>query len=161
MAFWKKSDDPWDRKPEKREETTWYEPPPAEEEKELTPEAQRIRDIIEGPKATPVTPEKCPWCSKDMERVSIYARGGTVCWRKGEPGRWLDDDQVLQDAVESIWDIPRKWAWYCESCGKMTVAVPKPKTPLNDPNSFADYARQWKEREEREQEEARRKKRGE
>ena len=66
MAFWKKSDDPWDRKPEKREETTWYEPPPAEEEKELTPEAQRIRDIIEGPKATPVTPEKCPWCSKDI-----------------------------------------------------------------------------------------------
>ena len=25
MAFWRKSDDPWDRKPEKRQETTWYE----------------------------------------------------------------------------------------------------------------------------------------
>lgn len=163
MAFWKKSDDPWDRKPEKRQETTWYEQdaPPAEEKRELTPEEQRIRNIIEGPKATPVTPEQCPWCGKDMEMVSVYSRGGTVCWRKGEPGRWVDDDQVLQDPVDSIWDIPRKRAWYCESCGKMTLAVPKPKTMLNDPNSFADYARQWKEMEEREKEEARRKKRGE
>ena len=73
MAFWKKSDDPWDRKPEKRQETTWYEQdaPPAEEKRELTPEEQRIRNIIEGPKATPVTPEQCPWCGKDMEMVSV------------------------------------------------------------------------------------------
>ena len=44
MAFWKKSSDPWDRKPEKKTQTSWWEqdtvPPPVEEELPLTPEEQ-------------------------------------------------------------------------------------------------------------------------
>ena len=28
MAFWKKSDDPWDRKPGKKTETAWWEQEP-------------------------------------------------------------------------------------------------------------------------------------
>ena len=166
MAFWKKSSDPWDMDPKKRKsETTWWEQdapeqadPPAGEAP-LTPEQQRIRDIIEGPKATPVTPENCPWCGGEMAAVSIYARGGCVCWRKGEPGRWTDDDDVLQDPGQGFWDIPYKRAWYCEGCEKMTLSVKKPPSMemLHDPNSFADYARQWKEREEREKEERRKK----
>lgn len=162
MAFWKKSSDPWDMDPKKRKsETTWWEQdapeqadPPAGEAP-LTPEQQRIRDIIEGPKATPVTPENCPWCGGEMAAVSIYARGGCVCWRKGEPGRWTDDDYVLQEPGQGFWDIPYKRAWYCEGCEKITLSVKKPPSMemLHDPNSFADYARQWKEREEREKEE--------
>ena len=67
MAFWKKSDDPWDRKPEKQQ-TIWREndapaePAPPSEPDRLTPKEERIRNIIEGPKAAPVVPEKCPWC---------------------------------------------------------------------------------------------------
>ena len=167
MAFWKKSSDPWDMDPEKRKnETTWWEQdapeqadPPAGQAP-LTPEQQRIRDIIEGPKATPVTPENCPWCGGEMAAVSIYSRNGYVCWRKGDPGRWTDDYDVLQDPGQGFWDSPYKRAWYCEGCEKMTLSVKKPPSMemLHDPNSFEDYARQWKEREAREKEEKRRKK---
>ena len=164
MAFWKKSSDPWDMDPKKRKsETTWWEQdapeqadPPAGEEP-LTPEQQRIRDIIEGPKATPVMPENCPWCGGEMAAVSIYARGGCVCWRKGEPGRWTDDDYVLQEPGQGFWDIPYKRAWYCAGCEKMTLSVKKPAPHPHDPNTFEDYARQWKEMEEREKEERRNK----
>ena len=164
MAFWKKSDDPWDQKPNKgsavwREQNAPEQADPPAGEEPLTPEQQRIRDIIEGPKATPVMPENCPWCGGEMAAVSIYARGGCVCWRKGEPGRWTDDDYVLQEPGQGFWDIPYKRAWYCEGCEKITLSVKKPPSMemLHDPNSFADYARQWKEREEREKEERRKK----
>ena len=163
MAFWKKSDDPWDRKPGKSEQAWWEQPAPEqtappEEEPPLTPEEQRIRDIIEGPKTTPGVPEKCPWCGGEMAAVSIYSRNGYVCWRKGAPGRWTDEDYVLQEPGLGFWDIPYKSAWYCEGCEKMTLSMKKPAPHPHDPNSFADYARQWKEREEREKEEQRRKK---
>lgn len=153
MAFWKKkSDDPWDRVPEKRrgtEESLAQEP---------TAEELRIRSIIEGSKESAVTPEVCPWCGKDMVSVSIYSRRGIVCWRKGCPGRWNDDDHVLQDPCESIWDIPSKSAWYCEVCEKIVVEAKVPRgATFHDPNTFADYARQWKEMEEREREAVRRK----
>lgn len=181
MAFWKKSDDPWDRKPGKRT-TNWYEnemtsaetpttegsvgaatgrPP---EERELTPEEQRIRDIIEGPKARPVEVEKCPWCGGDMKAVSIYSGGASVLyWQEGEPSgarSWMDAN-VLEDGG-GLWGPSYKVGSYCESCEKMVLSVKKPRTSpaYNDPNSFEDYARQWKEREQREKEEERRKKRG-
>ena len=169
MAFWKKSDDPWDRKPGKQA-TNWYEnenpaeaeTPPAE--RELTPEQQRIRDIIEGPKARPVEMEKCPWCGQDMKTGSIYSGGANVLyWQEGEPSgarSWMDAN-VLEDGG-GLWGPSYKVGSYCESCEKMVLSVKKPRTSpaYNDPNSFADYARQWKEMEEREKEEERRKKRG-
>ena len=163
MAFWKKSDDPWDQKPNKQKSSVaWWEDAPeqtdAPEEEPLAPEQQRIRDIIEGPKATPVAPEKCPWCGEEMAAVSIYSRNGYVCWRKGEPGRWTDDDYVLQEPGQGFWDIPYKRAWYCMGCEKMTLSVKKPAPHPHDPNTFEDYARQWKEMEEREKEEQRQKK---
>ena len=177
MAFWKKKDvDPWDIDPEKRKRSSavlWEqdvpqtEPlaqeesagPKGAEEGRITLE-ERIRRIVEGPQDLPAGPaEVCPWCGGEMAAVSIYARGGFVCWRKGSPGRWTDDDNVLQDPGQSFWDIPSKGAWYCEACEKMTLDVKKPPSadmPV-DPNSFADYARQWKEMEEREKEQRRRK----
>ena len=168
MAFWKKSDDPWDRKPGKQA-TNWYEnenpaeaeTPPAE--RELTPEQQRIRDIIEGPKARPVVPEKCPWCGKEMEAASIYSERGWTVWKLGDPAGGMFDSaaaMVLQEDGIGFWDRVFKRAWYCRACEKMTLSVKMPKASQYDPNSFADYARQWKEQEEREKEEARKKKRG-
>ena len=164
MAFWKNSDDPWDQNPNKQKSSVaWWEQDAPEqsdapEEEALTPEQQRIRDIIEGTKATPVAPEKCPWCGGEMAAVSIYSRNGYVCWRKGEPGRWTDDDDVLQEPGQGFWDIPYKRAWYCVGCEKMTLSVKKPAPNPYDPNTFEDYARQWKEMEEREKEVQRQKK---
>lgn len=162
MAFWKKSDDPWDRKPERRDsgtirreqERTVEHDGPAE--KELTPEEQRIRNIIEGPKAAPVAPEKCPYCAKDMRVVYIWSKGFTK-WNFELPSGWMDDYEVLED-VGGLFDPVYKQGWYCEDCEKMVLDVKKPRpAQTGDTNSFADYARQWKEMEEREKEAKRRK----
>ncbi|MBQ8852428.1 MAG: hypothetical protein IJZ66_08340 [Oscillibacter sp.] len=165
MAFWKKSDDPWDRKPGKQKETLWREQEaPVENdspvERELTPKEQRIRDIIEGPKVTPVVPEKCPWCGGDMEAASIYSERGWTVWKLGDHGGGMFDSaaaMTLQEEGISFWDRAFKRSWYCRACEKMTLSVKMPKASHYDSNSFADYARQWKEMEEREKEEQRKK----
>ena len=161
MAFWKKSDDPWDRKPEKQQ-TIWREndapaePAPPSEPDRLTPKEERIRNIIEGPKAAPVVPEKCPWCGQDMKRVYIFSKSFTK-WSYEMPGGWLQDYEILED-VGGLFDPVYKQGSYCESCEKMTLNVKKPRPPHKDPNTFEDYARQWKEMEAREREEKRKKK---
>ena len=53
MAFWKKSDDPWDIDPEKRKktETVWWEQEaPAREEADAAPEKQgeRLGDALKN-----------------------------------------------------------------------------------------------------------------
>lgn len=171
MAFWKKSGDPWDRKPERRQ-ASWYEnDAPAEErppeaghpaeasgEDRPTPE-ERIRRIIEGPQREPFVPEKCPWCGGETRAAYLYAKG-FVKWSYELPSGWESDYEILDD-INGLWGPCYKQGSYCESCEKMTLNVKKPR-PLfcDDQPSFADYARQWKEMEEREKEEERRKKRG-
>lgn len=159
MAFWKKSDDPWDRRPQQRDSgTSWYEQDltpetpeeaPAPAEKELTPEQQRIRKIVEGPKAAPAAAEKCPYCGQDMRTIYIWSKGFTK-WNFELPAGWCDDYEILED-IGGLFDPAYKQGWYCEECEKMVLNVKKPRpAQTNDPNSFADYARQWKEMEERE-----------
>ena len=70
----------------------------------------------------------------------------------------FDEWYVLQEPGQGFWDIPYKRAWYCVACEKMTLSVKKPAPHPHDPNTFEDYARQWKEMEEREKEEQRQKK---
>lgn len=190
MAFWKKSDDPWDRKPGKKTETAWWEQEPvgaghpagldtaspeaggaagadnvdagvptgASETTKLTAE-ERIRRIIEGPQPTPYIPEPCPWCGGEMKRVYLWSKG-FIRWSDKLPSGFMEDYEVLDDPPESIWDSSYKQGSYCEACEKMTLNVKKPRRAqvYHDTNSFADYARQWKEMEEREKEEKRRKK---
>ena len=73
------------------------------------------------------------------------------------PGGWLQDYEILED-VGGLFDPVYKQGSYCESCEKMTLNVKKPRPPHKDPNTFEDYARQWKEMEAREREEKRKKK---
>ena len=171
MAFWKKSDDPWDRKPG-QQSVNWYENDaepvgadvpigpsgdsiPSENDRP-TPE-ERIRRIIEGPQPEAYVPEKCPWCGQDMKRVYLYANG-FVRWSYALPGGWLDDFEVLDDN-EDFFGPRYKQGSYCESCEKMTLSAKKPAPrPERDTDEFAEYARQWKEIKAREEEEARRKK---
>ena len=106
MAFWSKSDDPWDRKPEKGE-TRWREqdvPAPQEaEQQEPTAEQQRIRRIIEGPAPAPESAENCPWCGGQMKQVSIYTDKDFLRWRFGEPGGLFDSDyEVLEEARSGV-----------------------------------------------------------
>ena len=151
MAFWKKSDDPWDIDPEKKKKqaaTTWWEnDTPAEPDpvgaasgrpEEVAPKAQRLGDSIKGffggekEEEAPVPAEKCPWCGKDMERCWINGGQGIVTWRNWKvrglglrrPTGWKEISLLDEGDF-----VPRKIAWLCPDCGKMVMEVPLPPGP--------------------------------
>ena len=138
MAFWKKSDDPWDRKSVKTTYTT-FEEEPKEEEKGLLEEwRDEIRDWQDKKKAAAeaeanLPPEKCPWCGKDMEKgyLSGY-RGGHVEWTAKKPGvlfgTAFSEDSVIVTDEGSM--SAYKICWYCRECSKMTLTI----TPHKGPN---------------------------
>ena len=145
MAFWKKSDDPWDRKPVKTTYTT-FEEEPREEKKglfqELRDDILEERDLYlekrEQKKAAAeaeaaMPPEKCPWCGKDMEKgyLSGY-RGGAVEWAPKKPGALFGnaftEETVVVTTEGSMSSY--KTCWYCRDCSKMTLTI----TPYQGPN---------------------------
>ena len=146
MAFWKKSDDPWDIDPEKRKKQTtaafWENDAPAETDPvgaasgrpEEEPRGQSLGESIKGffggkKEEAPIIPEKCPWCGKDMERG--YIDGGrdySVMWRNWKPRGFLgifqpeDAREIdLLDEGDGLWCY--KTVWYCRDCGKMTLEI--------------------------------------
>lgn len=127
MAFWKKSDDPWDRPPA---------PPsrpdvPQEPEKGL---ADQLREWNESRKAekarklaesTPA-PILCPWCGKEMEVT--YIRGGRdgVYWQRTRPSVGLtgDGDVERLDTDGGILNS-YKYTWYCKDCRRLVLDLPR------------------------------------
>lgn len=111
MAFWKKSEDPWDRKPKKKPAA----PAPA-------PEPPAWAQVKQPPK-----PMNCPWCGKEMLSGNLY--GGTsrgaaqsLTWHEGSHKSWLErigtpeQEQYLQLGCYEE-------AWYCMDCQKMVLDV--------------------------------------
>ena len=83
MAFWKKSEDPWDIVPNQRRTAS----EPAEKAPglldtlrgdwdDMRAEWQETRESLKLP------PEKCPWCGKDMEQGFLMGGRG-VAWHRG------------------------------------------------------------------------------
>ena len=186
MAFWKKSEDPWDIDPEKRKKQTtaafWENDAPAETDPvgaasgrpEEAPRGQSLGESIKGffggkKEDAPITPEKCPWCGKDMERG--YIDGGrdySVMWRNWRPrgllGIFQPEDAREIDLLnegDGLWCY--KTVWYCRDCGKMTLEIKNARNTdeveeayrkptgyeqqLNawgaNPAAYADYQAQW------------------
>ena len=144
MAFWKKSEDPWDMDPKKRKkesETTWWEqdvPAEATQQeslkdvwKSLFPQKQE-REV-----PLPDAAEKCPWCGKDMEWGMIDGgRELAVMWRNyrsvgplGLPRPEGGKEYDLLDEGSGLRGV--KTVWLCEDCGKMVLDKPKQR---NGPN---------------------------
>ena len=112
MAFWKKkSEDPWDQKPEKRPDAqipAWYrhEEPAAPQE--------------------PPAGELCPWCGQPMVAGTLYGQsrgaGGIngLQWREGGYQGFLDSLAFTGKKIDlgSYED-----AQYCTSCQKMTLNI--------------------------------------
>ena len=133
MPFWKQSDDPWDRKPEKRcpkpkepagslmdSLRLWSEPRKAEEAAQAAPD---------------LPPEKCPWCGKEMEQGYLLGGRGSPLWYPGKLttkaawiGRW--DVQGLKVLDEGD-IISCKTTWLCRECKKMVFTAPDPPEPYN------------------------------
>lgn len=138
MAFWKKSDDPWDIDPEKRKkktEATWLEQePPAREETGAAPEKQgeRLGDTLKNlfkkkEEGVPIVPEKCPWCGKEMTWGCIVGGRDTVHWQNWKPkglfNLSLAEDQEQYDLMDEggLLSNLYKTAWRCKDCGKLVM----------------------------------------
>ena len=109
MAFWKKSDDPWDQKPTKKQPTPAPEPSARVQAKPM-------------PKSM-----DCPWCGKAMFAGNLYSsvRGGVyqgLEWREGEHKNFLgrlgkaEQERCLQLGYYEE-------AWYCEDCRRLVMDV--------------------------------------
>ena len=125
MAFWKKSEDPWDIDPSKRRPA----PKPAEKDPGLVDTIREEWDAMqkvrqEKRKKLELPPEKCPWCGKDMEQGFLMGGRG-VFWYRGIPaGRslWIspgNEDTIRVDAEGFL--TTYHTAWYCPACKKMTI----------------------------------------
>ena len=136
MAFWKKSDDPWDIDPEKRKkksETTWREQePPAREEAEPAKQGERLGDALKNlfkkkEEEAPIVPEKCPWCGKDMEWGCIVGGRDTVHWQNWKPKGLFNlsmaEDQEQYELMDEggLLSNLYKTAWRCKDCGKLVM----------------------------------------
>lgn len=146
MAFWKKSEDPWDWDPSKKRPA----PRPAEpKEPQANPldslkqwNEDRKSKAKEREEAKRLPPEKCPWCGKDMEQGFLTGGRDTVRWYPGiykyEPLRRLDSTGGIEVEDEgSIWSGLYKTAWLCRECKKAVFDMPEPS---NDADIFSTYA---------------------
>ena len=137
MAFWKKSDDPWDRKPTQTTYTAFEEEPKEEEKGFLEGIRDDVKEWQKNKKAVAeaeanLPPENCPWCGKEMEKgyLSGY-RGGCVEWTTKKPGvlfgtAFAEEVVVVTDEGEMS---SYKTCWYCRDCCKMTMEVKPAKGP--------------------------------
>ena len=130
MAFWKKSEDPWDVDPEKRrrQPVTYFESEEQEEAEELS-----VKEMISGlfkKKEEPVeeeTPVPCPYCGKTMAKGYLKSGKGNVYWTKVKPGFFGEFDESLEICNEGgLFTALYNACHMCEDCRKLIVDVPKP-----------------------------------
>ena len=136
MAFWKKSDDPWDRKPAKPTYTAFEEEPKKQEKgffesirEDVTDWQEKKKTAAEAEANMPA--EICPWCGKEMDKGYLSAQGGgSACWTPTKPGAFFgttfaEESVLITDEGGSI--ASYKLCWYCRDCNKMTMTVYPPK----------------------------------
>ena len=125
MAFWKKSEDPWDMDPAKQRRSPAAEVPGDAEERKNP--LDTLKDWVGEKQAAQrerltLPAEKCPWCGQDMEQG--YLSGGrSVFWSRGVPdtkAKWLGagHENTLRVDDEGIL-FTYKTAWRCPACEKM------------------------------------------
>ena len=110
MAFWKKkSEDPWDRKPEKKPAMPAAVPASA-------PEPPAWARVNEAPE-----PINCPWCGAAMLGGFLYGSGrGFMQWREGP---WRGGLDALRFTGWKIDLGDSEAAWYCPACQKLVMDI--------------------------------------
>lgn len=152
MPFWKQSEDPWDRKPDKRR------PAPKElKDPQANPldslkawNEDRKTKAKEKEEAKRLPPESCPWCGKEMTQGFILGGRDAVRWYPGvykfELFRGLDGDAIdLLDNGSGFTSY--KITWLCRDCKKIVFDMPKP------PETAESFSQRIAERSENTQEE--------
>ena len=145
MAFWKKSDDPWDRKPgTRRAETAWWESEPTEEK-----EVPLVENLVENVENSPKTGEKCPWCGEMMLSGHVYGGRDGAWWKEGER-QGLLDSLFAEQSPRQLTLLGDKPSWYYEKCEKLVISASGLEIPVAEQRtSFHEYVDQWNESEAR------------
>ena len=152
MPFWKQSEDPWDRKPDKA--------PREPKEPQANPldslkawNEERKAKAKEKEEARRLPPEPCPWCGKEMEQGFLTGGRDGVRWYPGiykfDLIRGLDGDAM--DLLDEYSGWSRyKTVWLCRDCKKAVFNMPDPP---EDYGPFAAPAETEETKEEEESEE--------
>ena len=129
MAFWKKSEDPWDWEPERSRPIEQAEVPPAPPDREAQDEgAWRAPWEPGDTEMQSPPPMACPWCGGEMQVGRITGGGNPVRWRPGWPqsifegapwGEWVRIDH------EGGFLHRYKAAWLCRACRRMVLEFPE------------------------------------
>ena len=110
MPFWKKSEDPWDRKPEKKPAA------PAS-----APEPPAWAQVKQEPASM-----NCPWCGKELCFGTLYSGGqrgyGPLEWREGVRKSFLERLGKAEQARYLQLGCYEE-AWYCEDCRMLVLDV--------------------------------------
>ena len=157
MAFWKKSEDPWDQ-PARRPETV---PVPAEEEK-AEPEEGVLDTLRSGwtahrqKKKAALTkpPDTCPWCGREMEQGYFIDGRDTMYWYRGIPvwsERMMSGPEDRMRVITEGGVLGRyKTVWYCPDCKKMVLDAADMRTLAEEGEPFPVSAGERTESEEKE-----------
>lgn len=150
MPFWKQSEDPWDRKPDKpRAEPKDPQANPLDSLKAWNEDRKAKAKEKEEAKWLP--PEKCPWCGKEMEQGFLTGgRDGTHWYpgiHKADLFRGLDSTGRIDLLDEGgIWSGLYKTVWLCRDCKKAVFTMPDP------PETYDPFAPQPETEETKEEE---------
>lgn len=130
MPFWKQSEDPWDRKPDKpRPEPKGPQANPLDSLKSWN-EARKAK-AREKEEAKRLPPEPCPWCGTEMEQGFFTGGRDGVHWYPGIYKaallRGLDSTGRIDVLDEGgIWSGCYKTVWLCRDCKKAVFHMPDP-----------------------------------
>lgn len=150
MPFWKQSEDPWDRKPDKpRAEPKDPQANPLDSLKAWNEERKAKAKEKEEAKRLP--PEKCPWCGKDMEQGFLATGRDPVRWYSGvykfEFFRGLDGNAIDVCNEGGAFSGYYKTAWLCRECGKIVFDIPESERVYDFPIPQDDETAETKEEE--------------
>lgn len=129
MAFWKKSEDPWDADPAKERAKRDREPVenPLDTLRDWN-EERRAKAAAKQAELEARPKEVCPWCGKEMERGYIQSARYGIIWTPGfftARAAWLGPHREAREKQLRLDDeggfSTYKTVWYCRACEKMVI----------------------------------------
>lgn len=153
MAFWKKSEDPWDVDPDKRRSTVREES--AENDPDAVchadaPQAGAEESQTEENREEPAASMCCPWCGQEMELGYLYSKE-CILWVDQEPGAFLGVLSAGREIYVSDEGVIAQYkkCWHCSACGRLVVQLSNKKARPSSQecwDEFRRYAEQAKGR---------------
>jgi len=137
MAFWKKSEDPWDIDPEKRRREPInafaLEPENDETGESFLNELAGMFKKKAAQEETPLEPEICPWCGKPMERAYLYSGRDKLQLCEEKPSAFWGSMMVdTLELCDEGFMVTHKSCWQCKACRKVVVDFPEPEAPVEE-----------------------------